>query len=175
MSLRIREAELPDRANILAIYQAASEDRAGIIRRPAEVNLAYVEAFCNSAQSNGLQLVATEGATLLGEIHAYTPSIYAFQHLMTDLTIVVAPSAQGRGIGRLLFQTFLDRIQRDFPHVLRVELFVRSDNKRNLQFYRSLGFVEEGAQKHKIYLEKDQLVTPIHMAWFNPYYASSTS
>jgi len=114
MSLLIRLAEESDRAAILDIYKTAAADRAGIIRRVNEVDEEYIHDFSTAAADNGLQLIATEGGSIVGEIHAYTTSIFSFQHLLTYLTIVVAPEAPGRGIGRFLFQTFLDLVKRDF-------------------------------------------------------------
>lgn len=57
---------------------------------------------------------------------------------------------------------------RRFFLALRVELYVRETNTRNVAFYESLGFVNEGRQEHKIYGPSGNWETPLHMAWFNP-------
>jgi ribosomal protein S18 acetylase RimI-like enzyme len=57
-----------------------------------------------------------------------------------------------------------------YAHILRVELYVRAHNTRNIIFYESLGFKQEGRQEHKIFQQKGVFETPIHMAWFNPKY-----
>jgi len=67
---------------------------------------------------------------VIGEIHAYTPSIHAFRHLLTDLSIVVVPNWQGKEVGEQFFQAFLTKVEEEFQHILRVELFVRSANTR---------------------------------------------
>jgi putative acetyltransferase len=105
---------------------------------------------------------------IVGEIHAYTPEIHAFRHMLSDLTIAVHPEHQHRGIGKKLFRTFLQLVQSDFPHILRVELYVREENLPIVRFYQSLGFINEGRQRHKILNDRNQLETPLHMAWFNP-------
>ena len=56
------------------------------------------------------------------------------------------------------------------PHIKRIELYTREHDKRNVKFYESLGFVNEGRQKDKIYISKTEFQTPLHMAWFNPSY-----
>lgn len=96
-------------------------------------------------------LVAKEGEHIIGEIHAYTPQLYAFQHLLTDLTIVVHPDHQGKHAGRKLFERFLEIVESDYPHILRVELYVRAHNIKNVQFYSSLGLKTEGLHERKLY------------------------
>jgi putative acetyltransferase len=164
-------AHLPQ---LFALYQQAAQDPAGLIRLPTEVDEPYVAGFLTNALQRGLSLVALDGQQVVGEIHAYTPPLFAFQHLLTDLTIVVAPAYQGQGLGRLLFTAFLATVRERFQHILRVELYVRETNQRNVRFYESLGFVNEGRQDRKIFARQGQLETPQHMAWFNPQYGSAT-
>ncbi|MGB6150927.1 MAG: type I restriction enzyme HsdR N-terminal domain-containing protein [Pricia sp.] len=49
-------------------------------------------------------------------------------------------------------------------------LFKREHNARNIKFYESLGFKNEGRQDRKIYISNSTFETPLHMAWFNPNY-----
>lgn len=107
---------------------------------------------------------------VVGEIHAYTPNIHAFQHLLTDLTIIVSPDHQGKGIGRALFEEFLHRVETDLTHIRRIELYTREHNVKNIRFYESLGFLNEGRQQDKIFSAPSAFETPIHMAWFNKNY-----
>lgn len=155
---------------ILALYKKVVVVPDGIIRNPDEIDEVYISQFLKASINNGLILVGLKEGRIVGEIHAVTPNIFAFQHLMTDLTIVVDPSEQGQGVGKTIFKQFLNIIQTDFPNVLRVELFTREHNERNVKFYESLGFINEGKQERKIFLSKKSFHTPIHMAWFNPNY-----
>ncbi|TAF97610.1 MAG: N-acetyltransferase [Cytophagia bacterium] len=82
------------------------------------------------------------------------------------------PHYHGRGVERSLFETFWKTITEQYCHILRIELYVREHNQKNVRFYESLGLVNEGRQAFKI-LNGTQLETPIHMAWFNPNYHSS--
>lgn len=155
---------------LLELYSEVAEIPGGIIRRKEEIDDAYISGFLSNATKNGLILTAVDEGKLVGEIHAYTPDIYAFQHILTDLTIVVAPDHQGKGVGRKLFGEFLRTVREKYPHILRIELYVREHNTRNVAFYRSLGFVNEGRQEHKIFKSGAEPETPLHMAWFNPGY-----
>ncbi len=155
---------------LLELYRAVAKTKDGLIRKPEEITRDYVATFLRQSLENGLSLVAYFGDRIIGEIHAITPNIYAFQHLLTDLTIVVHPNYQGKRVGRNLFLRFLDTVQNEYSHILRVELYTREHNERNVKFYESLGFVNEGRQHKKIYHSQDRLETPLHMAWFNPLY-----
>ena len=170
MNLEIRRAEFNQETALLHLYRKIAEIPDGIIRNPGEIDLAYISSFLNKSISNGLILVGMLDDEIAGEIHAHTPNIFAFQHILTDLTIVVNPQYQGKGIGRKLFEYFLETIVADYNHILRIELYVREHNISNVKFYESLGFINEGRQKNKIYMSDSKFETPLHMAWFNPAY-----
>ncbi|MEM1339355.1 MAG: N-acetyltransferase [Bacteroidota bacterium] len=172
MEIEIRKANTQQVDPLFNLYRAVAGLKDGLIRRPDEITQDYVAGFLGKSQENGLCLVAHFMDEVIGEIHATTPGIFAFQHLLTDLTIVVHPNYQGKGVGRKLFALFLDTIQNEYSHILRVELYTREHNHRNIKFYESLGFVNEGRQHQKIYSSHERLETPLHMAWFNPFYNS---
>lgn len=172
MNISIRHTQFHQKEAILELYKKVAVIPGGIIRTLDDINEAYINHFLKHSLSNGLALVAIdEQENVLGEIHAYTPDLFAFRHLLTDLTIVVDPRYQGKGIGRQLFTTFLRKVQDNYPHILRVELFVRSQNIGSRNFYKQLGFIEEGAHRYKDLTASGELGTPIHAAWFNPNYS----
>ena len=172
MSFQIRGAVTEDRDQLFSIYRLVADQRDGIIREKSEITPAFIDQIFKSSLDRGLMLVAVDQNEVIGAIHAYTPGIRAFRHILSDLTIVVHPRYQGKGIGTELFNTFLERVKRNFSHILRVELFTREHNKKNVEFYRRLGFVNEGRQERKIFLKDDKFHTPLHMAWFNPNFGS---
>ena len=140
----IRKASADDRDLILALYRAVASVPDGIARTPDEVTESYVGGFMQRAAQDGLELVVDDGGAILGEMHASRVGIASLAHLLTDLTIAVSPEAQGRGVGRALFQAFLHEVSTNMPHITRVELFARESNVRARALYVSLGFVEEG-------------------------------
>jgi ribosomal protein S18 acetylase RimI-like enzyme len=146
----IRKATESDCAQLIALYKLVAATPDGIARTPAEVTDDYVAGFMRKAAADGIELVWEEGGRIVGEIHASCPGIAALSHLLTDLTIAVAPAAQGRGVGRGLFQALLDEVARNMPHISRVELFARVSNERARALYRSLGFVEEGRLRGRV-------------------------
>ncbi len=63
-------------------------------------------------------------------------------------------------------------VKRNFSHILKVELYTREHNGKKVEFYKRLGFVDEGRQERKIYVESGKFRPPLHMAWFNPNFVS---
>ncbi len=61
------------------------------------------------------------------------------------LSVAVAPSAQGRGIGRQLVQAGLELLRRQGARTVKLE--VRPGNERAKRIYSSLGFREAGKSR----------------------------
>ncbi len=167
-----RPAIASDINNILKLYQKVGKQFGGIIRVLDEITLDYVREFVANSKQDGLILMTINpnNNQIIAEIHAYRVRLSAFRHILTDLTIVVDPDFQGKKIGKLLFNEFLETVKANYPHILRVELFVRENNTNAIRFYSKLGFNNEGKQYQKIKNLDHSLETPIHMAWFNPNY-----
>lgn len=168
MQVSIVKGDATHAEALTQLYQEVAKAPDGIIREPEEISVEQVRETVLAASRNGLTLMAMIDGDLVGEIHAITPPLQAFRHLLTDLTIVVSPAHQGKGIGKKLFTQFLDHVESNMKHILRVELYTREHNSRNTRFYKGLGFVNEGHQTRKILTPGGQFHTPIHMAWFNP-------
>ena len=174
MNIKIERAEISQEFQLQSLYEKVADVPNGIIRYKNEINKDYVSGFLRNSIRNGLILVGLYDDIIVGEIHAQTPDIYAFQHILTDLTIVVDPNFHGQGIGKRLFESFLRIVKKEYKHILRIELFVREHNERTVKFYESLGFINEGRQEFKIFCSKSVFETPLHMAWFNPCYERTT-
>ncbi|NAS13889.1 GNAT family N-acetyltransferase [Poritiphilus flavus] len=170
MEIEIRKATLESGPELLELYTKVAGISDGIIRNENEITKVFIEDLLGKSIGNGLILTALIESKIVGEIHAYTPDIFAFQHILTDLTIVVDPAHQGKGIGRKLFEVFLNKVSSELTHIKRIELYTREYNKRNVKFYESLGFINEGRQKDKIFVSASEFETPLHMAWFNSNY-----
>ena len=164
----IRHAVAADFAQVLALYKLVATIPDGIARTPGEVTGDYVAGFMHKAASHGLELVWEEGGRIVGEIHASCPGIAALSHLLTDLTIAVAPEAQGRGVGRGLFQALLAHVTDHMPQIHRVELFARVSNEKARSLYRSLGFVEEGRLRARVNNARGVAEDDTLMGWLRP-------
>jgi len=102
---------------------------------------------------------------VIGEIHAYTPDVYCFSHVLSNLTIAVAPGYQGKGVGRLLLNTFCKTAEEQRSDITRIELFARESNKGAISLYQSLGFKIEGSLTKRIKNQDGSLESDILMAW----------
>jgi ribosomal protein S18 acetylase RimI-like enzyme len=150
------------------LYRDVASVPDGIARTPGEVNDAYVSGFMHKAETDGIELVCEEDGVIVGEIHASRVGIASLAHLLTDLTIAVAPQAQGRGVGRRLFQALLDDVISNMPHITRIELFARESNVKARALYASLGFVEEGRLRARVNNAKGEPELDTIMGWLRP-------
>lgn len=164
----IRSATAEDLPALLDLFKVVAQQKNGIIRSPKEVTEAYVQGFLMKSIQKGLILVFADDDKIYAEIHAYQLDTMVFRHLLTELTIVVHPDYQGKGVGKAIFNAFLKKVKEDYPHILRVELYVREKNKKAYLFYSKLGFREEGRHTNQIFNLDGTLETPISMAWTNP-------
>lgn len=163
LSLRVSSTE--DATAVLALYRRVAQVPGGLARLPFEITMPYVEGFLEPASTRGVGLVAESAAgVVLGEIHAYSPTIFCFSHVLTDLTIAVDPKLQGSGLGRRLFSAFLQKVVDERPHISRVELIARESNTRAIRFYESLGFEREGELRGRILNSDGSLESDIPMA-----------
>ena len=164
--IQLRSARKEDAEQLLGLYLEVAKDPDGLIRQPEEITDEFIQGHVlDESLNHGIIFVAEQEGQIVGEIHAHTPPIIALRHLLTDLTIVVHPRAQGQGVGRKLFEHFFQAIP---SGIARVELYTRETNTRNVRFYERLGFVNEGPQRNKICMPNGELQTPLQMAWFNP-------
>jgi ribosomal protein S18 acetylase RimI-like enzyme len=169
--MHIRTAEISDIERIEELYKAVARAGAGIARSENEITQAYVEKFVSRSLGNGLILVAenpSDPDQLIGEVHAYKAGIEVFDHMLTNLTIVVHPEFQGNKIGRTIFTIFQEEIATNRPDVGRVELFTRESNTKAIKFYESIGFRIEGRLEMRIRTPDKNYEADIPMSWLNP-------
>jgi ribosomal protein S18 acetylase RimI-like enzyme len=164
----IRTARPDDHDRILQLYRAVATVPNGIARTPEEVSEAYISGFMQKAAADGIELVCERDGEIVGEIHASRVGIASLAHLLTDLTIAVAPQAQGQGVGRQLFRGLLDHVLQHMPHVTRVELYARESNVRARALYVSLGFIEEGRLRARVNNARGEPETDTIMGWLRP-------
>lgn len=164
----IRKARAEDHVQLLALYRAVAAVPDGIARKPEEVTEAYIGAFMQKAAHDGVEFVYEEDGLILGEIHASRIGTASLAHLLTDLTIAVAPQAQGKGVGRKLFEALLAEVSDNMPYITRVELFARLSNVRARALYASLGFVEEGRLRARVINSRGEPETDTIMGWLRP-------
>ena len=146
-----RKATRSDQDAILDLYKRVSKTEGGIARKEEEITKKYVENFSRLSLKNGAQFVVmSEHQTIIGEIHCYKLEPAVFSHILSDLTVVVDPSYQGKGVGKLLFDSLLSYVRVERNDIMRIELIARETNASAIKLYKKLGFVEEGRLEKRI-------------------------
>lgn len=168
MSASIRPATIEDASEIHALYRRVAAKPGGIARLEEEVSGVYVRAFLTRALSDGVALVVIDkSAAIVAEIHAYTPDPYCFSHVFSELTVVVDPTTQGKGIGKSIIAALLQAVTETHPEIRRVELIARESNEKAIMLYESLGFRKEGKLVGRIRNVDGNFESDIPMAWLN--------
>lgn len=166
--IQLRLGKADDKAALLALYQAVAQEPGNLARRAEEMDASYIEGISLAALSRGVWIVAEDGQGLCASIHASRPQPRDFQHVLGELTIVVHPRAQGRGLGRKLFVHFMDHVRDHEPGIHRVELITRDSNARARRIYEGLGFELEGRLRNRVRHPDGRLEDDLFYAWIRP-------
>jgi len=169
--MHIRNAAIEDLLKIKQLYQEVARQEGGIARVEKEITDEYVESFLKKSIESGLILVAEHPGNdqvLVAEMHAYKPGPAVFDHVFSDLTLVVHPAFQGKKIGRTIFTIFLEEVGLNRPDIGRVELIARESNQKAIKFYQSFGFLIEGRLEMRIKTPDKNYEADIPMGWHNP-------
>ena len=167
----VREGKTSDLHKIVALYRTVASRSGGIAREADEVTEAYVSSFIEKSLESGIILTIEDPENpyiLIAEVHTSKPGIKVFAHVFSDLTIVVHPNHQGKGVGKLLFGAMMEKIEAEHPEVLRVELIARESNEKAIDFYKKFGFRAEGRLEKRISDKTGKLEADIPMGWIQP-------
>jgi len=171
--MKYRIADVDDLPALIKLYKAVARAEDGIARLEHEITEDYVLNFIHKSLGTGLIIVGedpNDPTELIAEIHAYKPGIKVFDHVLSDLTIVVHPQHHGKKIGRTLFTIFLEEVARNRPDIGKVELIARESNLKAIALYQSLGFRIEGRLEMRLKTTKLAYEADIPMGWQNPNY-----
>lgn len=166
--ISIKECVLKDLQSIFELYSDVAAVVGGLSRLQREVDKKYVCDFLEKSIADGASYLAEYQGQVIGEIHTYRSGLYCFSHVLSELTIAVHPSSQGSGVGRLLFDTLMKKVELEMPEIKRIELIARESNSKAIAFYKSLGFVKEGCFDSRIKNVDGSFENDIAMAWLRP-------
>lgn len=169
--MKLRKATKSDAVEIFNLNVEAAKTKNGIARAPEEISQKDVKNFIEKSLKSGLIFVISHPENpkkLIAEIHCYKHEPQCFKHVLGNLTLVVHPEFQGRGLGKKIFSHLLEEIKENHPSIARVELSSRQSNLRGIKLYQSLGFEIEGIMQKRILDADGVLSGDTMMAWFNP-------
>ena len=153
----------------MALYKLVSNNIGGLARTNDEINANYIEQIYSKSRKNGLQFIIKDnlnGHKIIAEIHGYKLEPKVFSHVLSEITLIVHPNYQGKGLGKDIFQHFLNDIQKNRLDIIRVELIARESNQKAIELYQKLGFTIEGKMKNRIKNLNNSFEADIMMAWF---------
>ena len=166
--MNIRKANISDREDIAEIYRAVARTVEGINRRPHEITDTWVYSLLNRKASDIVFLVAVDDdGRVIGSVHGVKNGLEMYSHILGELTVMVHPEFQSKGVGHKLSFAFLDHVFNNRPDVMRVEMEV-IDVLDRVQIYEAVGFVKEASPKSRIRRPDGTFSDSVLMAWFNP-------
>ncbi len=169
--MNFRTANIDDLHKLVILYKAVARQEGGIARLEHEVTEDYVEHFLTESLASGLIIVGEnpdDADQLVAEMHGYKSGLKVFEHVLSDVTVLVHPLFQGRKIGKTLMMIFLDEIVRNRTDIGKVQLFAREGNPRAIALYQSVGFRIEGRFEMAIRTPDKNYEADIPMGWQNP-------
>lgn len=133
----IRTATLSDVPAILDIYAPYILNTAITFEYDVPTIAEFEQRFI-SITKDFPWLVWEEDGTVLGYAYAERPFVRAAYQWAADLAIYLAPEAQGKGIGRKLYEAVEDIIRRQGYHLCYG--VVTSANERSCKFHEAMGY-----------------------------------
>lgn len=168
----VKAASIEDCQQIFELYKAVSKSIGGIARTQDEITFEYINYFTRKALDQGLQFIIknNDDSTIIGELHCYKLEPMVFDHILSELTIVIHPDYQSIGLGKKLFEHLLYYVEKYRQDILRIELIARESNLKAISLYECLGFEKEGKLKNRIKVSDTVFESDIPMGWINKNY-----
>lgn len=166
--MKIRKTTTHDRIPVAKIYRSVSGETETIVRRSHEITETYIFSLLNRPEDQIVSLVAeNEDRELMGVVHACKDGLESYDHILSDLTIIVRPEYQGSGVARALGEAILSYVASERPDVWRLEMEARKGKTRMDLFLRA-GFQLEGEIKNRIRNIDGSFADSVLLVWFNP-------
>lgn len=144
MNIAIRKARIEDAERLAQAERKIAEEPGYLCSLPMELT---PDRFAETIQETedgkrGIYLVATLDDLVVGHGSLIRLPLSSLRHI-AQLTIVVHPDSQGKGIGNRLMEALIAWAENN-PEIEKLELNVRAVNERALHLYKKWGFRQEG-------------------------------
>jgi RimJ/RimL family protein N-acetyltransferase len=153
IALVLREATVEDTRALVAYVEGVSGESDFLTFGPGEfgINETQEEEFLRNSRDaeNRLYLLALIDNTIVGSLMFSAGHRPRVRHL-GDFGITVRKSYWGRGIGGLMLDVLIEWA-RGNGIIKKVNLRVRTDNRRAIALYENKGFVIEGTVRKEIF------------------------
>lgn len=156
--------------SIARIYGEVAGKVQGIVRRPDEITQTYIFSLLNKPENECIFLVVEDDdMEIIGFGHAEKPGLAAYNHILSNYTIVVDPEVQKKGIGRGIFMGFLEYLATNRSDIKRLEMEVEHDPDK-IKLFEGTGFMLEAIIKDRVIGPDGKFYDQVLMAWENPNY-----
>jgi len=142
--MNIRRALVRDAQALISLERALAEAKLGMVTAPHQVRTLEKE-------QERLEQLPEGSLCIVGDIDGRIAGVADLKNLtpvrcnhVGVLSVGVHPDFQRRGVGRALMEHLIAHARE--RGLVRLELYVRSDNDRAQSLYRSLGFAHEGTR-----------------------------
>lgn len=162
-SVVIREAEPSNARELIVFVNRVAEESDYLTLRPGDFKLTEVEEaeFLSKCQAikNHVYLVAVIESNIVGTVHFSAGQKIRIRH-SGEFGMSVSKQYWGQGIGSLMLDTLIDWAKQtniDWAKqtniIRKINLRVRTDNRRAVQLYRKKGFQEEGILSNEMFVD----------------------
>ena len=150
--MQVRFAREED-AEILAQaeYATTTAEEGLLVARPGEIPVESYRRKIRDLAPAGLYWVIESQGRIVGHMLLDPMPLRSVSHI-AHLTIVVHPGETGKGYGRRLLTRAIEQT-RAARRIEKIELRVRTTNRRAVALYESLGFQYEGTLRRHIKLQ----------------------
>jgi RimJ/RimL family protein N-acetyltransferase len=165
----IRDARLEDAQELAEAEQTIAQTPGFLVSKPFELKVEKFQSKIEelSQNSNSKYIVAEVNHQIVGHALLEPLHLSAIQHVV-HLTIAVHEGSQEKGIGKAMLGHLLEWAKKT-TSVEKIELHVRSSNKRAISLYRKFGFQEEGRWKRRVKIKEGQYLDDVLMGfWVGP-------
>lgn len=164
MNYHIRPVRMEDVEQINAIRILPEVGR-NLLALPTE-QMTYTASYLENSGSTEHLFVAVDSENhVLGMGNLHVEALPRYDH-KGSLGLMVAPHAQGKGIGRALMNTLID-LADNWLLLDRLELTVFARNQRAIALYHSLGFEDEATTRRSC-VREGSIQDEIDMARLRP-------
>lgn len=165
-NFRVRPVTYEDVSKIVKLHKAVSLIEGGIARSQDEVTLKYMRSYIKRVVADGVGVVCIDASNnIIGALTAYRNEIICNRHILENLTVCVHPDMQSKGVGKMIFTTFLGNVLQ-LDGILKVKLTVREANTKAVRFYEKLGFEREGILRYDALNVDGTFGNRFIMSWF---------
>ena len=164
----IRRTSREDASDVLELYKrVASTYPHSLTQQADEITLNYVQTILQQANLRGLALGIFDQGKLMGFIKGYTSEFRHRSHFLSDLTLMIEPSAISQGYAPKLCHAFMNEVQRSMHHIRFVDGPSYSSNTHSIYLQKKLGLVYQATLPMRIHYLDGTYGDEIFMRWVN--------